>query len=229
MSSTSLPSVGLELADARGADSGAWRAVHFLERILAAALLGLSSPVLVVAAVVITVLSKRAPFVAHRRVAQEGRPLWVLKLRTMWNQEGKPGRFHKAGLIERLPLTNSGECVQKRARDPRIRSAFAVFCRIYSLDELPQFWHVIRGEMALVGPRPLTQYELDQYYGPDAAKVLSRRPGLTGLWQIRGRSRLGYRQRRRLDLFLVKNWSLKLYLTILVTTVPKVLLGKDAW
>lgn len=107
-------------------------------------------------------------------------------------------------------------------------SPFAAFCRRYSLDELPQLWHVLRGEMALIGPRPLTLRELDIYYGSDAECVLSVRPGLSGLWQVRGRSRLPYPHRRRLDLFLVRNWSLGLYLKILLLTLPRVLAGKDA-
>jgi lipopolysaccharide/colanic/teichoic acid biosynthesis glycosyltransferase len=111
----------------------------------------------------------------------------------------------------------------------RVTSRFAAFCRRYSLDELPQLWHVVRGDMALVGPRPLTRQELDTYYGPDAARVVLARPGLTGLWQIRGRSRLTYSQRRRLDVFLVEKWSISLYCRILFLTLPRVLGGKDAW
>jgi lipopolysaccharide/colanic/teichoic acid biosynthesis glycosyltransferase len=83
--------------------------------------------------------------------------------------------------------------------------------------------------MSLVGPRPLTSEELDTYYGPDAARVLSTKPGLSGLWQITGRSRLTYPQRRRLDLFLIQKWSIPLYFRILLLTLPRVVAGKDAW
>jgi exopolysaccharide production protein ExoY len=101
--------------------------------------------------------------------------------------------------------------------------------RKYSIDELPQLWHVVQGKMSLVGPRPMTAQELSDRYGQAAAEVLRFRPGLTGLWQIRGRSRLNYGQRRRLDLLFVRSWSVRLYFRILLATVPRVLTGKDAW
>ncbi len=83
--------------------------------------------------------------------------------------------------------------------------------------------------MSLVAPRPLTNRELDQHYGEDAAEILSLKPGITGMWQVAGRSRLTYRERRELDLFLVRNRSLRLYFTILMRTIPAVLTGKDGW
>ena len=74
----------------------------------------------------------------------------------------------------------------KRPDDPRITSRFAMYCRKYSIDELPQLWHVARGKMSLVGPRPMTAQELSDSYDRVASEVLRFRPGLTGLWQIRG-------------------------------------------
>ncbi len=111
----------------------------------------------------------------------------------------------------------------------RVACRFARWCRRYSIDELPQLLHVLRGEMSLVGPRPITQGELARYYGNDAAEVLELRPGITGLWQSTGRNRLTYRQRRRLDLSLVRRYSLRLYLIILWRTIPRALSGKGAW
>jgi lipopolysaccharide/colanic/teichoic acid biosynthesis glycosyltransferase len=83
--------------------------------------------------------------------------------------------------------------------------------------------------MSVVGPRPITRSELSEHYEPDATEVLSIKPGLTGLWQVRGRSRLTYRQRKRFDLFLVRRFSIGLYLRIVGLTIPDVLFGKDAW
>lgn len=197
------------------------------------------TPILAAIAIVIFILSRRAPLVAHRRLGREGRPFWMLKFRTMWKDEpwhaepwkGEPwrGRAPHAsrGLIERL----SGESVPeiKTAADPRVTSRFAAFCRRHSIDELPQLWHVASGEMSLVGPRPLTPSEWAKYYGESAADVLRLKPGLSGLWQTRGRSRLTYRQRRRLDIFLARHYCLLLYLRILGQTVPRVLAGRDAW
>jgi exopolysaccharide production protein ExoY len=203
-----------------------WRAIAVAERIVALALLVFLLPGLILAGLMVFLLSRRPPLVAHARVGRRGERLWVLKLRTMWG--GADGKRSCPGLlIERL----QGEPVPdiKRANDPRVTSVFAAFCRKFSIDELPQLWHVVEGSMSLVGPRPMTPSELSQYYGRAASEVLRVRPGLTGLWQIRGRSCLNYRQRRRLDLFLVRKWSWRLYFGILLATVPKVLTGKDAW
>ena len=179
-------------------------------------------PVMIAIAMTIALLSNSAPLVAHRRVGRHGVPFWMLKFRTMWN--GAPGA---RGLIERLSDSPVPEV--KRGDDPRVTSKFAAFCRTHSIDELPQLWHVLRGEMSLVGPRPVTETEWNTYYGHPAAEVLNLKPGLTGLWQIRGRNRLTYRQRRRLDLFLARHYCLLLYLRILGSTVPRVIGGRDAW
>lgn len=194
------------------------------ERLTAGALLVFTLPILLPISILVVVISRRSPLVAHQRVGHGGRPIWVLKLRTMWDGDsGKHSIF-----VHRLSASEA-PLLPPNAKNVRVTSRFAAFCRRYSLDELPQLWHVVRGDMALIGPRPLTQQELDTYYGPDAARVVSARPGLSGLWQISGRSRLTYPQRRRLDLFLVRKWSISLYLRILFLTLPRVLAGKDAW
>jgi exopolysaccharide production protein ExoY len=117
----------------------------------------------------------------------------------------------------------------KAGIDSRVTSRFAAFCRKYSIDELPQLWHVVHGEMSLVGPRPMTVPEWDKHYGTTFSEVLNLKPGLSGLWQIRGRNRLTYRQRRRLDIFLARHYCLLLYVRILGQTVPRVIAGRDAW
>jgi len=117
----------------------------------------------------------------------------------------------------------------KIGTDRRVTSRFAYFCRRYSIDELPQLWHVTTGEMSLVGPRPVTKAEWDRYYGDASAEVLQLRPGITGLWQIHGRNRLTYGQRRRLDIFLARHYCVWLYVRILGRTVPQVLSGRNAW
>lgn len=196
------------------------------ERLLALILLCALVPGLALAALAVVLLSRRCPLVAHARVGRGGKEIWVLKLRTMWGA-AVPACRHRVWFIERL----KGEPVAelKKSDDPRVTSRFAAACRRYSIDELPQLWHVVRGELSLVGPRPMTPEELSDHYGRAAAEVLRVRPGLTGLWQIKGRSSLNYRQRRRLDLFLVRHWSPRLYLGILLATVPRVLTGRDAW
>lgn len=185
-------------------------------------LLALCFPLLAFAAVMVRLLSGRSPFVAHRRVGYGGATLWVYKLRTMWKAPAaEPFR-----LVEYL--VGGGVGIRKTRKDPRVTSRFAALCRRYSIDELPQLWQVVRGELALVGPRPITAPELDLHYAA-AREVLSARPGLTGLWQINGRGHLTYSQRRRLDLFLVRNFSPALYARILLRTPWRVLSGSGAW
>lgn len=184
-------------------------------------------PFLVAIAFLIAALSRQSPLIAHRRVGRHGLTIWVVKLRTMWDR--RLLRADRITLIERLTSECDGAIVVKNRKDPRVTSRFAGFCRRYSIDEIPQLWHVLRGEMALVGPRPLTSRELELHYGSVINELLNFRPGITGLWQVSGRSRLSYVQRRRLDLFLIRNWSPDLYLKILFRTIPAVLTGKNSW
>jgi lipopolysaccharide/colanic/teichoic acid biosynthesis glycosyltransferase len=113
--------------------------------------------------------------------------------------------------------------------DPRVNHRFASFCRKYSIDELPQLFHVALGQMSLVGPRPITRKELDQHYGPRAGEVLRLRPGLTGLWQVSGRNVLSYEERCQMDLALVRRFSLKLYVSVLLRTIPKLMSGAGSY
>ena len=147
----------------------------------------------------------------------------MLKLRTMWDDEPRPPA---APWVERI-ADDSGPA-RKAPCDSRVPHAFARFCRRHSLDEFPQLLHVIRGEMSLVGPRPLTAAELRAHYGADAAEILALKPGIAGLWQTSGRNRLTYEQRRRLDLKFVRTRSAAMYARILLRTVPEVWRGGNA-
>jgi exopolysaccharide production protein ExoY len=179
------------------------------------------APVLFLTGIAVRMLSGQTPLVAHCRVGYRGRPLWMLKFRTMWERRG-----YGKGLVERL--TDRLVPHDKSEPDPRVTHPFARFLRRYSIDELPQLWLVVKGEMALVGPRPLTAVELDEHYGAAADEILQVKPGITGLWQVMGRNRLTYSQRRRLDLFLVRRRSLRLYGLILWRTIPVVVTGENA-
>ena len=204
-----------------------WKLILALERVASFLLLVLLFPLLALVAAIIAGLSRRSPLVAHLRVGQFGTPLWTLKFRTMWRRLAPVPAGGK--LIEYIADESGIEYKGKGKGDPRVTSDFARFCRRYSIDELPQLVNVVRGEMSLVGPRPLTGRELKEHYGFDTAEVLLVKPGITGLWQVSGRSRLTYEQRREMDLFLVRNRSLKLYLIILLRTMAVVLNGKDGW
>lgn len=196
---------------------------HGLERIVAAITLLVLAPLVMAIAITILALSRRNPLIRHNRVGWRGRPLPMLKFRTMW-QAGSDaaGRFAIEDVSGPVPTS-------KLSFDSRVNSRFAAFCRRHSLDELPQLYHVARGEMSLVGPRPITHEELQEHYGSSADEVLSVRPGLTGLWQVKGRSRLSYARRRRLDLLLVRRPSAGLYFRILLRSIPGVLAGRDAY
>lgn len=205
------------------ATSASWRPDEALERTVAVALFALALPLLALAAAVVWILSGRPPFIAHRRLGSGGSVLWVFKLRTMWAGRTR-APFH---LVERL--TSASAVTRKSQSDPRVTSRFAAFCRRYSIDELPQLIQVARGELALVGPRPITATEFDLHYADAAPEILCVKPGITGLWQVKGRSRLNYSQRRRLDLFLVRKLSPFLYVYILLHTPLRVLSGRGAW
>jgi exopolysaccharide production protein ExoY len=196
------------------------------ERVASLALFAAVSPVLVGSALAMTLRSGRTPLIAHRRVGWQGSPLWMLKLRTMWpdREEFRPRR---SGWIEYIDDDLGPQL--KHPADARVTSPFARFCRRHSIDELPQLWHVVRGQMSLVGPRPMTEGELRRHYGPAAQEILQVRPGLAGLWQISGRNRLTYAERRDLDLKLVRGRSARLYIQILLRTVPEVLSGSGSW
>ena len=167
------------------------------------------------------IASRRSPFIAHRRAGWRGETLWMIKLRTMWDRESPAG-----GWLERIADETPDI---KDARDPRVGNGFARFCRRHSIDEIPQLWHVARGEMSLVGPRPLTPGELAKHYGAAGEELLRVKPGLAGLWQISGRNRLTYSQRKRLDLQYIRERSLKMYVRILLRTIPEVLRGANSW
>jgi exopolysaccharide production protein ExoY len=206
-------------------DSGIWSLIRVLEVVASIPILVLLSPLMAVAAAAIAILSRRSPLVAHLRIGQFGTAFWTLKFRTMWG--GPAIVTERPRLIEYI--VDDGRLEYKPSADPRVTSEVARFCRRFSVDELPQLFNVLRGEMSLVGPRPLTEGELKKYYGADAAEVLLVRPGITGLWQVMGRSRLSFERRRELDLHLVRQRSLSLYLRILMRTIPAVVKGKDGW
>ena len=199
-------------------------ALRWAERLAAGIVFSAVAPVLGATMLAVRTLSGRSPLIAHRRLGLNGEPFWIIKIRTMWD-----GSVAQAAPAWIEYLSDTEVPVSKGAPDPRVTSRLAAFCRRYSIDELPQLLQVVTGRLSLVGPRPLTPGELKAYYGADSAEVLSVRPGLTGLWQVLGRNRLTYAQRRRLDLFYLRKFGLGLYLRILFRTPGRVLSGRDAW
>jgi len=215
------------VGESRRAAAPSSRILGWAERLTAGVAFVAVAPALGAAMLAVRALSGRSPLIAHRRLGLNAEPFWIVKLRTMWDRPHGRRPHASAGWIEYLEDT--GVPVVKGAPDPRVTSRLAALCRRYSVDELPQLLQVATGRLCLVGPRPLTPRELDAYYGADCSEVLSVRPGLTGLWQVMGRNRLTYAQRRRLDLFFVRKRSMGLYLRILLRTPGRVLSGRDAW
>jgi len=203
-----------------------WRCVGVCERLGAAALLLALSPLLIGIAGLIVALSGRSPLIAHRRVGRKGSELWLLKFRTMWDRRE---RFALRKLAWAEYIDDCEGPGLKGPDDARVKSRFARLCRRHSIDELPQLLQVAIGKMSLVGPRPVTRRELEQIYGADAGEVIQSKPGMAGLWQVSGRNRLSRFERRVLDLKLVRTRSVKLYLAILIRTVPEVLKGTNSW
>jgi exopolysaccharide production protein ExoY len=199
--------------------------VDAMERAAGALFLIAASPVIAASAVTISLLSRRSPFIAHQRVGEGGEALWVWKLRTMWTRQAAHPR--EGGWVEYIVAEPAGG--GKNSSDGRVTSRFAKFVRRHSIDELPQLWHVVRGEMSLVGPRPLTRAEIARYYGSRAAELLSVKPGITGIWQTRGRSAVKFPERAVMDLEMVNGLTPRIYFSILLRTVPALFHGKGAW
>ena len=164
------------------------------------------------------------PFYRHLRVGQGGRSFHALKFRTM---RPDADRVLEVYLRENPEARALWEKERKLKEDPRV-TRVGRFLRRWSLDELPQVLNVLKGEMSLVGPRPVTEEELPRY-GESLDLYLGVRPGLTGLWQVSGRNEVPYERRVALDRYYVQNWSVWLDLYILGRTVLAVLGRRGAW
>jgi Undecaprenyl-phosphate galactose phosphotransferase WbaP len=181
-------------------------------------------PLGILFAVLIMVTSRGSPIYGHERIGRAGRRFTVWKFRTMVKDADRVLERH---LDEHPELRQEWEQEHKLRNDPRV-TAVGRFLRATSLDELPQFWNVIRGEMSLVGPRPIVEAEVFRYR--DMFDLyLQVRPGISGLWQVSGRSDTTYDERVALDVAYVRNWSVWLDVWILLRTVRAVIRGKGAY
>ncbi|WP_279387765.1 sugar transferase [Roseicella frigidaeris] len=161
----------------------------------------------------------------HARIGLGGRSFGCLKFRSMVTDADA----RLARLLAEDPAAAAEWALRRKLpRDPRI-TRIGAFLRSTSLDELPQLLNVLRGEMSLVGPRPVVQQELDQHYSQAAADAYcAMRPGITGLWQVSGRSDTTYAERVALDTRYAREWSILLDLRILLRTIPAVLQRRGA-
>ena len=214
------PSLTLVSVSRARLEKGRRLAKAVADRILAAVGLLLLVPVLVAVAVVVRLDSPGSPIFRQTRTGRDGVPFTMYKFRTM-RCDAEARRSELAHLV----ATDS--VLFKLRNDPRITRVGAVL-RKYSLDELPQLLNVLRGDMALVGPRPPLPEEVARYH-PDVRRRLTVKPGMTGLWQISGRSDLSWEEAVRLDLRYVDNWSLGLDVGILARTLGAVVRHRGAY
>jgi lipopolysaccharide/colanic/teichoic acid biosynthesis glycosyltransferase len=197
-------------------------------------LLLIHSPVLACVALAIKLTSKGPVIYRQERLGQFGKSFQCLKFRTMYvDNDPKIHRDYVEGFIAgKLAVENgseeAGTVVYKIKADPRV-TPVGRFLRRMSLDEFPQFWNVLRGEMSLVGPRPPLPYEFQVYHFWHRRRVLDVKPGVTGLWQVTGRSRTSFDDMVRMDLRYCQRWSLWLDLKILLATPLAVFKGNGAY
>jgi lipopolysaccharide/colanic/teichoic acid biosynthesis glycosyltransferase len=197
-----------------------------------AAALVFLSPVLFLVAVLVKLSSKGPIFFKQERLGQFGKPFTLLKFRSMYanNDRKIHQEFMKSVISGNHHAKEAGgsRTVYKMTNDPRITRIGRILRRT-SLDELPQFFNALKGEISLVGPRPPLAYECQEYDIWHRRRVLEVKPGITGLWQVKGRSRVAFDDMVRLDLQYVRTWSLWLDIQILLKTPLAVLLGGDAF
>jgi Undecaprenyl-phosphate galactose phosphotransferase WbaP len=232
----SLPVDGLEVRNLGGVIGVEFvnqlqrRRNRFIKRTLDIALGGLlllvCTPPGLLAALAIRLTSRGSPFYRQEREGLYGRPFRLLKLRTMYADAEDRLEEHLATDDEARRQWASH---RKLREDPRVVPRVGWLLRRFSLDELPQLWHVVSGEMSLVGPRPFPEYHLESF--SPAFRDLRRRvrPGLTGLWQVMVRSEGGIAEQEAYDAYYIRNWSLWMDLYVLSKTLAAVIRGRGAF
>ena len=211
-----LPLLHIEEPEFTGRRLVLKRAIDFVG---AAGLIVLLSPVLLVSALAVLLGSGRPIFYRQIRVGRHGKQFRMFKFRTM---------VRNADQLDERPADPDGTPVRvKPERDPRVTRTGA-FLRRHSMDELPQLFDVIRGDMSLVGPRPHRPVEVAEY-GDDVRRRLLIKPGVTGLWQVSGRAALPWQEAVRLDLYYVENWSIWLDMLLVAKTLRAVVLARGAY
>jgi lipopolysaccharide/colanic/teichoic acid biosynthesis glycosyltransferase len=224
------PTLYPELAFPRRRERRRDAAKRTLDAVASLLLLVVLAPAIAVIAVLVKLTSPGPAFFGQTRIGHMRRPFTVLKFRTMYAHadsavhEEFVSRFIAAGGTNGQPPVDG---LFKLTQDRRV-TRLGRFLRKTSLDELPQLWNVLRGEMSLVGPRPPVPYEYAQYQPWHRRRVIDTKPGLTGLWQVAGRSRTTFDEMVRLDLRYARTRSLRRDLAIICRTPPAVISGKGA-
>jgi exopolysaccharide biosynthesis polyprenyl glycosylphosphotransferase len=188
--------------------------------LVAGGLLVVGSPLLLLTALAVKLDARGPVLFRQERVGKDGRLFRVLKFRTMVSDA-------EQRLIDLRSRNEADGPLFKLHDDPRVTRVGA-WLRKLSIDEVPQLWNVVRGEMSLVGPRPALASEMTAWH-PELHNRLRVKPGITGMWQVSGRSDSSFEEYSRLDLYYVDNWSLVNDLAIVAKTVPTVLLRRGAY
>lgn len=226
---------GVPVMEVRLTSLSGWGAVgkRVFDAVGAFLLLVLLAPVMAVLAVAVKLSEPEGPvFYTQQRLGLRGKRIEVRKFRSMsWKYSTGPDREFETAeaafvAMGRQDLIAEFKLSHKVADDPRV-SRLGRFMRKTSLDELPQLYDALRGELSLVGPRPITPAELDRY-GDQASSFLALKPGITGLWQVNGRSSTTYEERVKLDIYYVENWSLGMDVSILARTLVSVTARRGA-
>lgn len=233
-----LPLIGLRGSQLVGIN---WWIKRAFDLAFASTVMVVFAPLFLAIAAAIKLTSRGPVLYKQVRIGYRGRPFTFLKFRSM--KTGSDAGIHRdftadwiygrtggevpprsvgAGAAQTSPPESDG--VHKITRDPRV-TAVGRLLRKTSLDELPQFWNVLRGEMSVVGPRPPIPYEVERYTEWHKRR-LETLPGITGLWQVSGRNALSFDEMVRLDIRYIENWSLEEDIRIILKTVPALLLGK---
>jgi Undecaprenyl-phosphate galactose phosphotransferase WbaP len=197
---------------------------RLFDLVVATLLLTLIAPLMAALAVLVTLQDGGSPVYGHLRIGRGGKSFRCWKYRSMVRDSD--ARLRE--LLANDPAARTEwERDQKLRHDPRV-TRLGAFLRSSSLDELPQLLNVLRGEMSLVGPRPIVQEEVYRY-GRHFHRYCSVRPGLTGLWQVSGRNDVGYRRRVVMDVAYARKHSLRLNIAIMLATVPAVLWRRGSY
>jgi exopolysaccharide production protein ExoY len=210
----SLAAAFAEQVDGQGRPIGG-PAKRGVDLVIAALALVLSSPVLLAIAVLIRLTTRGPILFSQERVGYGGRLFRCYKFRSMREDAEE---FLERHLASNPAAMREWTETQKLKHDPRV-TPLGRLLRKSSLDELPQLWNVMRGEMSCIGPRPVVESELARY-GEFAADYMKARPGITGLWQVSGRGRVSYRERVEIDRAYARSWSMRLDLWIVPRTIP---------
>jgi undecaprenyl-phosphate galactose phosphotransferase len=188
-------------------------------------MLALCAPLLLLIMLMIRLSSRGKVIYSHERIGRGGKPFHCFKFRTMHSDADA----RLEALLENNPvLKNEWEQTRKLKQDPRV-IPIGYFLRRTSLDELPQLWNVLKGDLSVVGPRPVVHEEIIYYIGSKASKILSVRPGLTCIWQVSGRSDTSYSKRIALDEAYVDNQSFLLDIKLILKTIPSMIFSKGAY